>query len=262
MSVRTWLALLLALVPLLWGFDPFRTSNTAVEEGNAKLGAGKYKEALEFYDRAAKELPDSAGVQYNRGIALSRLSKLQEARSALLKGTAAGDRDLKAKSFYNLGNVQLKLKQYKEAIDSYRRSLRLDHEHLPSKWNLEIALRQLKEQQKKEQEKKKKDQQKKKDQPKDKQDQQQQGDKGQDKQQDKQQPQPKQQQKKKEDPQQQKDRGKQQQPQKADKDKPKPTPSQRQMSSVLDALDRNDRNLQRRRARLQGQGSRRPSKDW
>jgi len=221
-NTRILLVSLLALVPLLWGFDPFRTSNTEVEEGNAKLGAGKYKEALERYDRAAKALPDSAGVQYNRGIALSRLSKLKEARTALIKGTTAADQTLKHRSFYNLGNVQLKLKKYQQAVDAYRRALQLDPGHTASKWNLEIALRRLIEEKKK----KKKQQQKKKDQ------------------QDK------------------KDRGKKQQPKQGDKKKPKPSPSKRQMNSVLDALDRNDRNLQRRRARRRGRGLRRPTKDW
>jgi tetratricopeptide (TPR) repeat protein len=259
---------LLALIPLLWGFDPFRTSNTAVEEGNAKLGAGKYKEALDYYNKAAKDLPDSAGVHYNRGIALSRLSKLKEAKAALLKGTLAQDRALKARSFYNLGNVQIKLKKYKEAVDAYRRALRLNPDHLASKWNLEIALRLLQEKKKKEQQKKdqqKKDQQKKK-QKKDqnkKDGKNQQQDKGQQKQQGDKQPKPKpKHQQKKKDPQQKRDQGKKQQPQRADKKRPRPKPSDKKMNSVLDALDRNDRNLQRRRARILGHGRRPPVKDW
>jgi Ca-activated chloride channel family protein len=252
----TALVALLIMVPLLWGFDPFRTSNTEVEEGNAKLGAGKHKQALSNYDQAAKELPDSAGVQYNRGIALSRLNKLKEARTALIKGTTAADPALKQKSFYNLGNVQLKLKQPKQAVDAYRRALQLDPGHVASKWNLEIALRRLKEEQKKkkkqQQKKDKQDKQNKKDQQQKDQQNKQQGDK---------QPKPKPKSDKK-DPDKKKDRGKKQQPKQGDKQQPKPSPSKRQMNSVLDALDRNDRNLQRRRARMRGRGLRRPTKDW
>jgi tetratricopeptide (TPR) repeat protein len=265
-STRPILIVVLAIVPLLMGFDPFRKSNTNVEEGNAKLGAGKPKEALGYYDKAAKELPDEAGVHYNRGIALSKLSKLEEAKEALIKGTMASDPSLKAKSFYNLGNVQLKLKRYKDAIDAYRQGLRLDPRHRASKWNLELALRLLK----KEQEKKKKDQdKKKKDQKQDKKDQQkQQNNKDQQKQdnkdQQKQQKQDKKDQQKQQNPdkKEKKNQGPRQRPKPDRKEQPKPTPSQRKMNSVLDALDRNDRNLQRRRARILGGGGRRPAKDW
>jgi tetratricopeptide (TPR) repeat protein len=266
------LAVLLALVPLLWGFDPFHSSNGAVEEGNAKLGARKFKEALEHYDKAGKELPDHPGVQYNRGIALSRLGQLDKAREALVKGTLARDRRLRAKSFYNLGNVLMEQKKYEEAAEAFKSSLRLNHRHLASKWNLELALRMI-EKKKKEEEKKKKEEEKKK---KDKKDDQDKQDKqNQQNQQDKQDKQDKQkdqaQQKKdqkeseqqdKQDEQQDKKKGQQQKPQPSSKDKPKPSPSKKRMNAVLDALDRNDKNLQRRRAKMQRRGFHRPVKDW
>ena len=114
---------LLLLAPLLVGFDPFRTSNGNVEQGNARLKEGKVKEALEAYNEAAKELPEEQGVQYNRGVALHKLGRFDEARQALLKATTSADRALKAKSFYNLGNAYLSLKKPKDAIGAYVRSL-------------------------------------------------------------------------------------------------------------------------------------------
>jgi tetratricopeptide (TPR) repeat protein len=243
---------LLALTPLLLGFDPFRTSNSNVERGNASLEQGKFKEALSAYDRAAKELPDEPGVQYNRGVALAKLGRFDEARQALLKATAATDRALKAKSFYNLGNAYLNLKKPKDAIGSYVRSLQLSPGHRPSKWNLELALRRLKEEQKKKKEQQKKNKDKNKDKKKkknkDEKQQQQGGDK-------KNQPQ-RQDQKKQQQQQQQKQDKKQP---RAQKKKP---PRPKQMDAVLDALDRNDKNLQKRRARIRAGGSRRPVKDW
>ena len=253
---------LLLLVPALWGFDPFRSSNTNVEEGNAKLGAGKYKEALEYYDKAAKELPDEAGVQYNRGVALHRLGKFDKAREALSKATAAQEQSIKGRGFYNLGNTLYELKKYKEAADAFKTSLRLRSGHTPSKWNLELALRRIQEEEKKkkEQDKNKKDNKdkdkkndsKKQNDKKDKQD-----NKGQDN-------------KDKEDPdkQDQKDKQKEQEQQdnkeqeRADKDRQRPQPQPKEQDAVLDALERNDKNLQRQRLKGMMGGRRRNLKDW
>lgn len=240
---------LLLLVPLMWGFDPFRSSNSNVEQGNSRLEQKKFEQALEFYDKAAKDMPDSAGVQYNRGIALSRLGKLKEAQQALVKGTMAKDKAIKARSFYNLGNVMFDQKKYKEAADAYRSSLRLKPKHHRSKWNLELALRKIKEEKKKQD---KQDKDKKQDN-KDKQDKQDKNKKQGNK--DKQ----KQDKDKKKKQQNKQDKKKQQQSQ---KDKKKEKPSDKQMQSVLDALDRNDKNVQRRRARMRGRDFRRPVKDW
>jgi tetratricopeptide (TPR) repeat protein len=249
-------------VPLLVGFDPFRSANEDVEQGNAKLGAKKYKQALEHYDSAAKELPEEPGVHYNRGIALHRLGRHKEAAEALGKATTARDRNLKSKSFFNLGNVLLEQKRYKEAAEAYKGALRLKPGHRPSKWNLELALRQI-QKKKKEEEKKKQQKKQKKDQQKDQQDQQNQQDKQNQQQKDQKQQQQGDKKKQKQQDQQQGDKKKQQPQPSRKKQQPKPKPSRRQMDSVLDALDRSDKNLQKRRARMRrGQGFHRPSKDW
>ena len=222
---RGTLIALLLVAPLLSGFDPFRSANGDVEQGNAKLGANKYKEALSHYDAAAKKLPDAPGVQYNRGIALHRLGRHKEAAEALGKATRTRDPELKRKSFFNLGSALLQQKKFKEAAEAFKGALRLAPWHRPSKWNLELALKQDdKKQDDKKQDDKKQDQQKKQD------------DKKQDQQ--KKQQQKKQQQKK------------------------QPSPSRRRMNSVLDALDRRDKNLQKRRARMRRGGLQRPTKDW
>ncbi len=262
----------LLLLPLLCAFDPFTTTNDSVEQGNGKVKAGKLKEALKHYDKAASELPHEPGVHYNRGVALYSLGRYVDAREALLKATATQDRTLKARSFYNLGNALYKLKKYKEAALAYQRALRQEPSHQAAKWNLELALRQI-EKKKKEKKKNKKDKNKK-----DKSD-----DKQKKKNQDKKQPQPKKQDDKKKqkpnkpDKKQEPDKkkgGDDKRDKKRDKpkpQKPKPKPQskkqrdeQRRRKQVLDALDRNDKNLQRRRARrARGHGAyRKPAKDW
>jgi len=256
------------LLPLLAAFDPLRKSNEDVDQGNAKLSARKYKEALKHYDAAAKELPDEAGVQYNRGIALFRLGRYKDAAVALSRATRTVDRKLKSKSFYNTGNAAMEQKRYEDAVEAYKGALRADPAHRSAKWNLELALRLL-EQKKKQQKKKQqnKDQQNK-DQKKDQQNKDQQNKDQQNKDQQNKDQQNKDQQNKDQQKQSQDDKQNQQQKQKQqpkpspDQQRPRPSPSKRQMDSVLDALDRSDKNLQRQRARMMGRGFHRPTKDW
>jgi len=79
---------------------------------------------------------NSAIEQYNRG----------------LKNAKAASK--KVNDHYNLGNAFLKLKQYKEAIQAYKNSLRLDPFNKEARYNLSQALRKL---QKKTKDKKTKD---------------------------------------------------------------------------------------------------------
>jgi len=48
-------------------WDPFRTRNDAVEDGNERMADGDATGALASYDRAAQQLPNEPRVQLNRG---------------------------------------------------------------------------------------------------------------------------------------------------------------------------------------------------
>lgn len=259
----------LLLLPVLGGgFDPLRVRNAAVERGNAALAAGRAKDALAAYDEALAEQPDAQGIHYNRGVALHRLGQREAARQALLRATQGEDRALRAKSFYNLGDVLFDEKRFGEAAASFQQALRFDPQHRAAKWNLELALRRREQEKKKEQERQ----------------QQQQNEQQQQKQND---PQKQQEGRKQQEQQQSKPAGDQgaradqQQPQREPAPTPSPAPREtpqqaaeraakaaaaqraaRERQQVLETLDRNDKTLQREQARrLQGL-YRRPAKDW
>lgn len=268
---------LLALAPLLAGFELLRSPNKAVETGNARMKSGKPDEALVEYDKAVKALPAEPGAHFDRGTALYALGRFDEAREEFLRATEARATPLKASAFYNLGNSFFKTEKYGDAIAAYRRSLQLDPTDVRAKWNLELALKKKKE----EDQKKKDDQKDKKDQNKDQKDDQKQDEKKDDQQkqdqkkddQAKNDQQKQDEQKDKKDEQQKQDEQAQkdqkneekQKPQesaKKDEAKPEKPADMREIEAVLDSLERSPKDLEKERARLRAVRRAPPTKDW
>jgi len=251
------------LLPLLLAFDPLKSSNRDIEAGNAQMKAGKAEDALASYDKAIAKLPADPAAHFDRGTALYALSRFEEAGQEFLRATEAKDGALKASAFYNLGNAFFKKDKFKEAVEAYRRTLALDPRDARAKWNLEIALKKQKEEEKKKEDQKnkddKKDDQKKDDQKKDdKKDQQKNKDDKKDDQ--------------KKDDQKNKDDKKDQQKNDQAKDQPKDNPAekppepkpgeQQDIGAVLDSLERSPKDLEKERARLRAVRRRPPERDW
>jgi Ca-activated chloride channel family protein len=227
---------LILLAPLLCAFDPLRSSNREVEQGNAAMKAGKAEQALAHYDRAVTKLPADAGAHFDRGTALYALSRFDEAGQEFLRATEARDGSLKETAFFNLGNAFFKKDKFKEAVEAYKRALALDPRDQRAKWNLEIALRKQKDEEEK---KKKKNDEKEKEKEKD---------KGKNK--------PDQQQPPKNDKNDKNDKHAEQPP------PPKDAADQQEIEAVLDSLERSPKDLEKQRARMRVIRRRPPARDW
>jgi Ca-activated chloride channel homolog len=291
----------LSLLPVTAkAWDPFRASNPHVDRGNALMAEDQPAEALEAYDRAARELPSEPGVHLNRGLALLSAGRLEEAQNALLLATEpSADTSLRADAYYNLGLLFYRQGDaaaaqqdhasaqtlFRQAADAFKRSLRARPGNRDAGWNLELALRRIEEQQEQQEQQDQQDQD---------QDEQEQGEDGQDgdgqdqRQEDDEQDQdrddadqdPDQQDQQDsqddpdgDDPQGQEDDPAQdgdEQEQDPQDDAPDPPPPEegdrplpRDAERILDALEGSEDNLWRHRARTRGaQERRRPAKDW
>ena len=229
-----------AVAPLLFGFKPFERRNSEVEQGNAALQAGKAEDALAHYDKAVAKLPGESGVHLDRGTALYALSRFDEARQEFLNATQGQDQAVKATAFRNLGNALSKLEKHKDAVEAYKHALALQPDDKAAKWNLEIALRKQKEEEKKKQDDKDKNKDDKKDENKDKEkdkkDQQEKQEKKDQKDKDKQEKQP--------------------QPEKAEQNQPE------RIQEMLKNLEANPKDLEKERARLRAVRRGPPARDW
>jgi hypothetical protein len=273
---------LLAFPAHAW--NPLQSRNGKVKSGNKKYGKEEFADALESYDKAALQLPDEAGVHFNRGDALFKMGEMDKAAKSFTDAISLASEeqgDLKADAFYNLGNARFAQERWEEAIAAYRQTLKLEPGHEDAAYNLALALKKLEEQRKKEEEEQKKKEQEQKEQEKkeeekkeeekqcdsgqEEQEQQQeqkeqegQGEKEEQQQQEQQQQQQEQQQQQQQQEQQQQEQGEQEQMQ-------EPVPvTQQEAEAILDALQRGEKNLKLEQLQNMhgGYGSPKVDKDW
>jgi tetratricopeptide repeat protein len=279
-----WLALLLA-----GAWDPVTKPDGDVADGNKHFAAGKFGEAEGRYRAAEKRLAREPALHFDLGAALYKLAEalpagpprdaqLDAAEKELRQALDAADPRLRSSAHYNLGNTLFQRNKMGDAIEEYKRSLKLDPAREDARHNLELALRMKQEQQKKQQgqNQDQKQQQGQQQQPPQQGEQQQQGQQEQQQQQQQQQQQEEQQQQQQQQAGQQgQDQQQQQsepQPQQADKqqgedkkqDQPPQDLSAEDEERKLDALERDSNQMRAKRAHDEAREQRRGRqvKDW
>lgn len=123
---------------------PLEVNHPEVELGTELYDAQKFEEALKHYDAALVDKPSDARVQYNRGLALHKLGRNDEAKTAFQNALDL-DRsgELAGKIHYNLGNVAAATGDKQTAIKEFRAALRKNPEDTLARHNLEVLLKNL-----------------------------------------------------------------------------------------------------------------------
>ncbi len=165
--------LLLLLLPLA---VQAQSDRQLVRQGNKQYRAGNYAEAEVSYRKAVEKNPRNAQALYNLGNALMGQRK-DSAAAAQFDNAAKLETNpiRKSQAYHNIGVLLQGQKQYAQAIEAYKESLRNNPADDETRYNLEVCKRQQKNQQQDQQNQQnqdKKNDKDKKDQQKDKQDQQ------------------------------------------------------------------------------------------
>ncbi len=142
MRTRT-LVLLLAWIATTAAFYEW---GGAAARGVRELKRKQDAEALRSLREGQAELPQSAAVRYDQGLAFSATGAPDSAAAAYRDAMRLrGDR-ARASAAYNMGNDALRLGELGKAVSLYRESLRLDPSRVDAKKNLEEAIRRVREQ--------------------------------------------------------------------------------------------------------------------
>lgn len=143
-----------------------------VRQGNSDYEDGNFAEAEVEYRKALTENPNYYKGKFNLGDAMYNQQNYEESGKIFNELAEANlTPEQKSKVHYNQGNNLMKEQKYGEAVEAFKKSLRLDPDDYDAKYNLEYARKKLAEQQQQQQ-----NQDQNKDQDKDQQDQQDQQD--------------------------------------------------------------------------------------
>jgi len=145
--VASFLLLLLSWAESAWGWHWFDPAARRNQKGIDAYRRGEHAAALEQFLSAQGLKPGTPLLKNNTAAALYQLKKYQEALAELASVDDAKLGAARASLHYNLGNIQYRLGQYPQALESYKRSLKFAPDDVQAKKNFELTLKKIREQQ-------------------------------------------------------------------------------------------------------------------
>lgn len=107
-----------------------------------------YAKALKYYESAQKKAPDNIDLSDEMGQTAYRMREFERAEKIYQQGSnSKKSKKERADAMHNLGNAQMKQKNYQGAVDSYKEALRNNPKDNQTRYNLSEAIRKIKEEQ-------------------------------------------------------------------------------------------------------------------
>jgi tetratricopeptide (TPR) repeat protein len=155
--MKTCLFLLLAFITFRANAQEWRDSLSVARKAYQNK---EYSKAFRYYQSAQKKAPKSVNLSDEMAQSAYKARDFKSAES-IYRQSASEKKSPngRSKSYHNLGNSQMKNKDYQGAIDSYKQALRNNPSDNQTRYNLSEAIRRLKDEQKKQEENKDKNQQ-------------------------------------------------------------------------------------------------------
>lgn len=147
MGMHAWVGVLLALGLVLpsgaRAAGLLEKEHPLVQKGREAFNAGHYEDALTAFDEAKKERPNDPAVEFNRGDALMKLGRYDEALKSFQQVAESQQPQLRQKATYNQGNAYNALGNKTEALKAYRRALKMDPTDEWARHNAQVLLMNL-----------------------------------------------------------------------------------------------------------------------
>ena len=114
---------------------------TTVTSARNAYKQGDFERAVRLYQSAEKQQNEHANLSTEIGQTAYRSSDFNAAQKYFERAANTPDKNLSAGQFHNLGNSLMKQKKYPEAINAYKKALRLAPNDKQTQYNLSEAIR-------------------------------------------------------------------------------------------------------------------------
>jgi Ca-activated chloride channel homolog len=116
-----------------------------INRGNSYYAKQNFDAALEKYQDALINDPESKELHYNLGNAFYKKENYEEAVKEYGKATYSKDISLQSRSYYNTGDCLYRMGKLPESIQFYKKALELDPKDEDAKYNIEFVQKKIKE---------------------------------------------------------------------------------------------------------------------
>ncbi len=136
------------------GINGIARTNRFLKQAEESMKKKDFQAAIRAYESAFKENPEiPAQAHLNLGSAYYQTGKFSKAQKSYLAAAGSlANPALKSQAYLQIGNIYSTRKDYKSALEWYKRSLKIQSENEMARYNYELAYKLLKKQE--EQEKK------------------------------------------------------------------------------------------------------------
>jgi tetratricopeptide (TPR) repeat protein len=123
--------------------------NRMIRQGNREFEKKQYDAAETSYIKAIEANPASVSATYNLAETRYRQDSLNQAVKhwSATAWNQAVDSNIRANSFYNIGNTMMKAEDYQKSIELYKQALRVNPNDEDARYNLAYAQQKLRQQQ-------------------------------------------------------------------------------------------------------------------
>lgn len=119
-----------------------------IREGNKYYNKNNFNEAEVNYRKSLIKDSTYKIGKYNLANSLYKQKNFGEAEKIYTQiAENEMDKNIRSKSFHNLGNTYLQSRDFQKAVDAYKQSLKANPTDIETKYNLSYALQMLKQQQ-------------------------------------------------------------------------------------------------------------------
>jgi len=129
----------------------------SVDKGMKEYKRNNFDEARKYYETVLEERRDDPAANFGLGVSAYQQGDIKSAMDAFGRIIRDDEQGLKAKSYYNMGNILYDQQRPEESLAFFKKALELDPDDTDAKFNYEILKYRLQSQKQNQQDDKGKD---------------------------------------------------------------------------------------------------------